>query len=161
MEQVRLCAVLPTENWLASSMNHIQGRMTVWICYCHALEKGCLVAGSPDDNLVDSLAFAIASFAVRELDQNFVPSSKRLSMRIVCFTVMMSGFILYSTYAATMTSFLSISLKTPSIATLEDVVGSGKTSLLLYLLDKVTLSVRVNVTTYLNWHSFQISPWHS
>ena len=66
-------------------------------------------------------------------------------MRIVCFTVMMSGFILYSTYAATMTSFLSISLKTPSIATLEDVVGSGKTSLLLYLLDKVTLSVRVNV----------------
>ena len=71
-------------------------------------------------------------------------------MRIVCFTVMMSGFILYSTYAATMTSFLSISLKTPSIATLEDVVGSGKTSLLLYLLDKVTLSVRVNVTTYLN-----------
>ena len=71
-------------------------------------------------------------------------------MRIVCFTVMMSGFILYSTYAATMTSFLSISLKTPSIATLEDVVGSGKTSLLLYLLDKVTLSVRVNVMTYLN-----------
>ena len=71
-------------------------------------------------------------------------------MRIVCFTVMMSGFILYSTYAATMTSFLSISLKTPSIATLEDVVGSGKTSLLLYLLDKVTLAVRVNVMTYLN-----------
>ena len=71
-------------------------------------------------------------------------------MRIVCFTVMMSGFILYSTYAATMTSFLSISLKTPSIATLEDVVGSGKTSLLLYLLDKVTLSVMVNVMTYLN-----------
>ena len=89
-----------------------------------------------DSTLADSLAFAIASFAVRELDQNFVPSSKRLSMRIVCFTVMMSGFILYSAYAATMTSFLSISLKTPSIATFEDVLNSGKTSLLLILLEK-------------------------
>ena len=28
-EQVRLCAVWPTENWLGSSMNHIQGWMTV------------------------------------------------------------------------------------------------------------------------------------
>ena len=37
MEQVRLCDVWPTENWLGSSMNHIQGRMTVWECYCHAL----------------------------------------------------------------------------------------------------------------------------
>ena len=35
-------AVLPTENWLGSSMNHIQGWMTVWKCYCNALEKGCL-----------------------------------------------------------------------------------------------------------------------
>ena len=65
----------------------------------------------------------------RELDQNFVPSSNRISMRIVCFTVMMSGFILYSTYAATMTSFLSISLKTPSIATWEDAANAGKKSL--------------------------------
>ena len=29
MEQVRLCAVWPTENWLGSSMNHIQGWRTV------------------------------------------------------------------------------------------------------------------------------------
>ena len=29
MEQVRLCAVWPMENWLGSSMNHIQGWMTV------------------------------------------------------------------------------------------------------------------------------------
>ena len=29
MEQVRLCAVWSTENWLGSSMNHIQGWMTV------------------------------------------------------------------------------------------------------------------------------------
>ena len=29
MEQVRLCAVWPTETWLASSMNHTLGLMTV------------------------------------------------------------------------------------------------------------------------------------
>ena len=28
MEQVRLCAVRPTENWIGSSMNHIQGWTT-------------------------------------------------------------------------------------------------------------------------------------
>ena len=42
MEQVRLYAVWPTENWLGSSMNHIQGWKAVWECYCHALEKICL-----------------------------------------------------------------------------------------------------------------------
>ena len=36
-----LCC-LAQENWLSPSMNYIQGGMTVWICYCHALEKGCL-----------------------------------------------------------------------------------------------------------------------
>ena len=44
MEQVRLCAVWPTENWLGSSMNHIQGWKTVWICHRQALEKGCLLS---------------------------------------------------------------------------------------------------------------------
>ena len=29
MEQVMLCAVWPAENWLGSSINHIQGMMTV------------------------------------------------------------------------------------------------------------------------------------
>ena len=29
MDQIRLCAVWPKENWLTSSMNHIQGWMTV------------------------------------------------------------------------------------------------------------------------------------
>ena len=29
MEQVLLCALWPTENWLCSSINHIQGWMTV------------------------------------------------------------------------------------------------------------------------------------
>ena len=44
MEQVRLCAVWPTENWLGSSRNHIQFCMTVWETCRHALEKGCLTA---------------------------------------------------------------------------------------------------------------------
>ena len=42
MEQVRLCTVWPMDNWLGSSMNHIQGWMTVWESCCHASEKGCL-----------------------------------------------------------------------------------------------------------------------
>ena len=42
MEQVRLCAVWPMENWLGSSMNRIQSWITVWECCCHALGKGCL-----------------------------------------------------------------------------------------------------------------------
>ena len=42
MERVRLCAVWPTENWLGSSMNHIQGWMTVWECCCPDKENGCL-----------------------------------------------------------------------------------------------------------------------
>ena len=47
MEQVRLCAVCTTENWLGSSRNNIQGWKTVWICYCHDLpsEKGDLLFG--------------------------------------------------------------------------------------------------------------------
>ena len=36
MEQVRLCAVWPRDNWFGSSMNHLWGWKTVWICYCHA-----------------------------------------------------------------------------------------------------------------------------
>ena len=41
-EQVRLCAVWPTENWLGFCMNHLQGWMNVWECCRPALEKGCL-----------------------------------------------------------------------------------------------------------------------
>ena len=47
MEQVRLCAVWPAENWIGSSINHLQGRMTVLESYCHALEKGCLTSTPP------------------------------------------------------------------------------------------------------------------
>ena len=45
-EQVRLCAVWPTENWLGFCMNHIQGWMNVWECCRPALEKGCLLWSS-------------------------------------------------------------------------------------------------------------------
>ena len=37
-------AVWPTDNWLGSNMNHIQGWKNVWLCYCHAFEKECLDA---------------------------------------------------------------------------------------------------------------------
>ena len=42
MEQVRLCAVWPMENWLGSSLNHIQGWTTVRVFYSRALEQGYL-----------------------------------------------------------------------------------------------------------------------
>ena len=37
MEQVILCAVLPTENWLSSSLNQIQGWTTVQESYSRAI----------------------------------------------------------------------------------------------------------------------------
>ena len=42
MEQVRLCVVWPTENWLGSSLNQILGWMTVRESYSCALELGPL-----------------------------------------------------------------------------------------------------------------------
>ena len=42
MEQEQMGSVWPMENWLGSSIKHIQGWMTVWICYCHPLEQGYL-----------------------------------------------------------------------------------------------------------------------
>ena len=42
MEQVRLCAVWPMENWLGSSLNQIQGWTTVRESYSSALEQGPL-----------------------------------------------------------------------------------------------------------------------
>ena len=44
MEQVRLCAVWPMENWLGSSLNQIQGWLTVQVSYSRALEQGPLTA---------------------------------------------------------------------------------------------------------------------
>ena len=55
MEQVRLCAVWPTENWLGSSLNHMQGWMTVRECCRYALEKGCLV--TPARVVLSSIRF--------------------------------------------------------------------------------------------------------
>ena len=42
IEQVSLCAVWPMENWLGSSLNHIQGWTTVRESYSRALEQGPL-----------------------------------------------------------------------------------------------------------------------
>ena len=42
MEQVRLCAACPMENWLSSSMNQIQGWTIVQASYSRALEQGPL-----------------------------------------------------------------------------------------------------------------------
>ena len=47
MEHVRFCAAWPTENWLGSSMNHIQGWNTVWICYWHARQNRSLLLTRP------------------------------------------------------------------------------------------------------------------
>ena len=43
MELVRLCAVLPMENWLGSSLNKIRGRTFVRESYSRALEQGPLL----------------------------------------------------------------------------------------------------------------------
>ena len=43
MEQVRLCAVWPMENWLGSSFNQIPGWITVREFYSRALEQGLLL----------------------------------------------------------------------------------------------------------------------
>ena len=43
MEQFCLCAVWPMENWLGSSLNHIQGWTTVRDSYSRALQQGSLL----------------------------------------------------------------------------------------------------------------------
>ena len=43
VEQVIVCAVWPMENWIGSSLNHIQGWTTVQESYCLALEQGPLL----------------------------------------------------------------------------------------------------------------------
>ena len=43
MEPVRLCAVLPMENWLGSSLNQLQGWTNVREFYSRALEQGPLL----------------------------------------------------------------------------------------------------------------------
>ena len=48
MEQVRLCAVWPIENWLGSSLNQIQGWTTVRESYSRALEQVPLVSTTCD-----------------------------------------------------------------------------------------------------------------
>ena len=45
MDQVRLCAVWPMENWLGSSLNQIHGWTTVRESYSCALKQGSLDGG--------------------------------------------------------------------------------------------------------------------
>ena len=49
MEQVRLCAVWPMENWLGSFLDQIQGCTTVKESYSCALEQGPLSTRVPDN----------------------------------------------------------------------------------------------------------------
>ena len=50
MEQVWLCAVWPTENWLGPSLNQIQGWTTVRKSYSRALEQGPLLQREKSDD---------------------------------------------------------------------------------------------------------------
>ena len=45
--QVRLCAVLPMENWPGSSLNQMQGWTTVQESYSQVLEQGSLLSVRP------------------------------------------------------------------------------------------------------------------
>ena len=47
MEEVKLCAVWPMENWLGSSLNQIQGWTPVRESYSRALEQGSLALALP------------------------------------------------------------------------------------------------------------------
>ena len=58
MELVRLCAVLPMENWLGSSLNKIQGWTTVRESYSRALEQGPLLLLSHQGTLLALWPFA-------------------------------------------------------------------------------------------------------
>ena len=49
VEKVRQCGVWPTENWLSSSMNQIQGWTTVRESYSRALEQGPLREGGESE----------------------------------------------------------------------------------------------------------------
>ena len=51
MEQVRLCAVWPIENWLGSSLNQIRGWTTVRESYSRALEQGTLLFPESDQEI--------------------------------------------------------------------------------------------------------------
>ena len=48
MEHVRLCASWPTENWLGSSMSHMQGWLTVWEWMLQACFRNMMSGLNPD-----------------------------------------------------------------------------------------------------------------
>ena len=86
-----------------------------------------LVAASNSGiGFADAVAFSVSSLLQKELDQSFASASPRLSFRIVSLSVLVCGFVVYSTYTATLTSFLSVSLQKPLINSYEDLIRSGK-----------------------------------
>ena len=62
MEQVKLCAVLPRENWLGASLNKIQGWTTVRESYSRALKQGRLLFALADGHLRRSIRFLTTSY---------------------------------------------------------------------------------------------------
>ena len=63
MEQVRLCAVWPMENWLGCSLNHIQGWTTVRESHSCALEQGSLGRGRGRRKKTEKLFFFAQDFS--------------------------------------------------------------------------------------------------
>ena len=69
MEQVRLCAVWPMENWLGSSLNQIQGLTTVQESYSRALEQGSLESRE-DAAMATSLSVAPNTWPTEQFGRN-------------------------------------------------------------------------------------------
>ena len=66
IEQARLCAVWPMENWLGSSMNHMHCWMTVWICYWHAPQSRSLSPQQNNTNRWGEILAPRAHFSIEE-----------------------------------------------------------------------------------------------
>ena len=79
-----------------------------------------------DRSARDAVVFAVASLVLKELDPSFASSSNATSMRIACLTMLLYGFIVFTAYTATMTSFLSVAVIGPGIENFRDLMESGK-----------------------------------
>ena len=79
-----------------------------------------------DRSARDAVVFAVASLLLKELDPGFASSSNATSMRIACLTTLLYGFIVFTAYTATMTSFLSVAVIGPGIENFRDLMESGK-----------------------------------
>ena len=82
MERVRLCAVWPTENWLGSSLNHLQGWIIIWECCRQALGKRWLMCAAAADG---KNALKVAAFHCRFREKRRwtnVAEKERLSLSL-------------------------------------------------------------------------------